>query len=88
VYLVAYHSRTGIEVRASSDLIHRSEPIGTPYSETGQMLYTTTLIGETGDPNIGGAAPRVYFSSFPATAFPSWKNAVLESVPLTLSRGN
>ena len=88
VYLAAYHTHAGIEARASSDLIHWSEPIAAPYSESGQKLYTTTLIGEAGDPLSGGPAPRVYFSTFPSAAFPNWKYAVLESVPLALSRSH
>src|SRR5579859_4523828 len=87
VYLAAYHSREGIEVRASSDLLHWSGPITAPYKEPGQTLYTTTLIGDTTDPTIGGAAPRLYFTTFPAAEFPNWKHAVLESLPLMLSRG-
>ena len=86
-YLAAYHTSKGIEVRASSDLIHWSEPLGAPYAEPGQKLYTTTLIGEAGDPLTGGAAPRLYFSTFPSASFPNWKFAVLESVPVELSRG-
>jgi hypothetical protein len=85
VYLAAYGSTAGIKVRASSDLIHWSEPIGAPYAEAGRTLYEPTLLGETGDPTVGGPAPRVAFTSFPAGAFPNWSNSVLESVPLTLS---
>lgn len=85
VYLAAYHSRVGIEVRASNDLIHWSEPIATPYSESGKILYTTSLIGETGDPTIGGPVPRIYFSSFPSSEYPNWKFSIFESVSLMLS---
>jgi hypothetical protein len=31
--------------------------------------------------------PRIYFSSFPTGAFPNYKTAVFESIPLILSRG-
>jgi len=75
------------EVRTSSDLLHWSGPIAT-YSEPDRALYYPMLLGETGDPTIGGPAPRVYFTSFPAGGFPSWTNTVLESVPLTLSSSN
>jgi hypothetical protein len=88
VYLVAYlagvNQAQGIKVRASSDLLHWSGPIAA-YSEPGRALYYPTLMGETGDPTIGGPAPRVYFTSF--VAFPAYGTSVFESVPLMLSRG-
>ncbi len=87
VYLAVYNSRGGFGVRASSDLIHWSEPIGALYYEAGRRLIAATLLGETGDPTIAGPAPRVYFSSFPTGSFPDYTTAVFESVPLTLSRG-
>jgi len=74
----------GIEVRASSDLLHWSGPLDA-YSEPGRALYYPDLLGETGDPTIGGPVPRVYFTSFPTGGFPSWSDTVFESVPLTLS---
>ncbi len=86
-YLAIYISGKGIEVRASYDLIHWSAPVGTPYQETGRTLFYPTLIGETGDPTIGGSAPRIYFSSFPEGKFPDYKTSVFESVQLTLSPG-
>jgi hypothetical protein len=85
VYLAVYGS-AGVKVRASSDLIHWSEPIGASYTETGRMLYYPTLLGETGDPTIAGPAARVYFSSFPTGAFPHWETSIFENVQLTLSR--
>jgi hypothetical protein len=87
VYLAIYEINAGFEVRASNDLIHWSEPITPLYSETGRILYQPTLIGERGDPTIGEQTPRIYFSSFPVGQFPSWKEAVFESVPLMLSKG-
>jgi hypothetical protein len=84
-YLAVYQSSAGIKLRASSDLIHWSGPIGAPYYETGHTLYYPTLMGETGDPTIAGRAPRVYFSSFPTEAFPDYSTSVFESVQLTLS---
>jgi hypothetical protein len=87
VYLAIYQSREGIKVRASTDLIHWSGPIGFPYNETGRTLYYPTFLGETGDPTIGGLAPRVYFSSFPTGSFPDYKLSVFESVQLKLSAG-
>jgi len=88
VYLAVYVSGVGasIKARASSDMIHWSEPIGTPYTETGRALFYPTLIGETGDPTIGGPAPRVYFTSFPTDQFPNYSTSVFESVSLTLAR--
>jgi len=77
-----YHE--GLWIRASSDLLHWSEPIGY-YSETGRDLWYPNLVGETGDPTIGGSAPRLYFSSFPTDGFPDWPTAAFESVTVTLS---
>jgi hypothetical protein len=85
VYLAVYLSSGGFKVRASNDLIHWSRPIGPTYSETGRSLFYPTLIGETGDPNVGGPAPRVYLSSFPTGSFPDYTTQVFESVPLALS---
>ncbi len=85
VYLAVYVSAGGFKVRASSDLIHWSLPIGPAYSETGRTLFYPTLLGETGDPTIGGPAPRVYFSSFPTGSFPDYTTQIFESVPLMLS---
>lgn len=87
VYLGVYQTEGGFKVRASSDLIHWSEPIAAPHVESGRTLYYPTLLGEAGDPTIGGPAPRIYFSSFPTGQFPDWKTAIFESVTLTLSRG-
>jgi len=86
-YLVVYQGSSGITVRASSDLIHWSGPIGTPYSEPGRVLYYPTLMGEGGDPTVGGTALRVYGTSFPTDSFPKWNLSVFESIPLTVSRG-
>jgi hypothetical protein len=84
-YLAVYYLNGIVKVRASSDLIHWSGPIGS-YSETGHTPYYPTLIGETGDPAIGGQTPRVYFTSFPTGSFPNYSTSVFESVPLTLSQ--
>ncbi|HYW44468.1 MAG TPA: IPT/TIG domain-containing protein [Bryobacteraceae bacterium] len=85
VYLAVIQLSAGIHVRASSDLIHWTEPIGPVYGEPGRTLYYPTLMGETGDPTIGGPAPRVYFSSFPTGSFPDYTTQIFESVTLTLS---
>jgi len=88
VYLAVSQTSAGVKVRASNDLLHWSQPIGDAYHESGRTLYYPTIIGETGDPTIGGAAPRIYFSSFPTGQFPDYKTALFESVPLNLSRGH
>ena len=77
MYLAVYVSQGGLKVRASSDLLNWSDAIGAPYQEAGRTPYYPTLLGETDDPTIGGPAPRVYFSSFPAGAFPEYKTATL-----------
>lgn len=86
VYLAVYPVVGGVKVRASKDLIHWSKPIGTAYSEAGHALYYPTLIGETGDPTVGGLEPRLYLSSFPVNAFPDYTTATFESVPLVLTQ--
>jgi hypothetical protein len=88
VYLAVYQTLAGFKLRASSDLIHWSGPIGPPIQEPGRTLYYPTLMGETGDPTIGGPAPRLFFTSFPIGQFPNYKTSVFQSVQLTLSRGD
>lgn len=88
VYLAVYVFADGFKVRASSDMLHWSKPVNTGYFEPGHELFYPTLIGETGDPTIGGMAPRIYFSSFPIGKFPDYTTAIFESVPLILSQGH
>jgi hypothetical protein len=83
VYLATYGWDV-VKVRASNDLIHWSEPIGPPLSESGKILAYPTLIGETGDPTIAGPAPRIYFSSFPTNTFPDYTKSTFESMQLIL----
>jgi hypothetical protein len=87
VYLVAYVSRGGIHVRASRDLIHWTGTVGViPYPTAPATTYFyPNLLGETGDPTIGDGSPRVYFSAFPANAFPNYKLSTFEYVQLTLA---
>ncbi|MGB8215011.1 MAG: hypothetical protein WCE68_15795 [Anaerolineales bacterium] len=85
VYLAVYLYGNGFKVRASSDMLHWSKPINAGYTLPGHELFYPTLIGETGDPTIGGPSPRIYFSSFPTGKFPDYTTAILESVALTLS---
>jgi hypothetical protein len=87
VYLPSVPFGPSLEVRASSDLTYWSQPIGAPYSEAGRSLYEPTILCETGDPTIGGPAPRVYFSSWPTSSSFNFDNSIFESVPLTLSEG-
>ena len=86
IYLVVYQANGGIKVRTSSDLLHWSGAVGAAYTEAGRALYYPTLMGETGDPTVAGAAPRIYFSSFPTGLFPDYTTAVFETVALTLSK--
>jgi hypothetical protein len=85
VYLAVLNTIAGIKVRASSDLIHWSRPIGAPYHEAGRTLYYPTFIGENGDPAIAGPAPRIYFDSLPLRSLPDNGTPVFESVQLKLS---
>ena len=87
-YLVAYQSRDGVRVRASYNLINWSEPIGSGVAETGYTLYAPTLLGETADPTIAGAAPRLYFTTFPSNSFPNWETSTFETVQLTVSENS
>jgi hypothetical protein len=87
VYLLAYGFRGGIHVRASRDLIHWTSTAGIvafPTAPAATYFYPT-LLGETGDPTIGGGSPRLYFSAFPANAFPNYKLSTFETVQLTLT---
>ena len=88
IYLAVHQTLAGIKLRVSNDLIHWTRPIGPPIQEPNRTLHYPTLIGETGDPTIAGPSPRLYFTSFPIGQFPNWKASVLESVQLTLSRGD
>jgi hypothetical protein len=85
VYLAVYPFSNSPRLRASKDLIHWSAPFHATYTETGNSLIYPTLVGETGDPTIGGLAPRVYFSSFPVGKFPDYTTATFESLQLILT---
>jgi uncharacterized protein (TIGR03437 family) len=71
-------------LRASSDLLHWSEPFAM-YTQPGRELWYPMLVGETGDPTIGGPALRIYYSNFPAKQFPDWTLATLEEVTVSFS---
>jgi hypothetical protein len=86
LYLAVYNA-SGIYLRASRDLVHWTAIVGkiaAPATPAATYFYPT-LIGETGDPNIGGNAPRLYFTSFPVDAFPDYKASTFQHVQLTLS---
>jgi len=87
-YLVAYQSEGVVKIRASYDLIHWSEPIGSGYTEAGYTPYAPTLLGETGDPTIAGSTPRLYFTSFPSNSFPNWATSTFETVQLTITENS
>jgi hypothetical protein len=84
LYLSAY-MHNGIHLRASRDLIHWSPTIAAIPATPAVDYYYPTLMGEAGDPTIGGEAPRVYFSAFSHNAFPDYRQATFEYVPLRLS---
>jgi hypothetical protein len=86
IYLAVYLFANGFKIRASSDMLHWSKPINAGYYLPGHDIFYPTLIGETGDPTIGGTSPRIYFSSFPTGRFPDYTTAIFESVALMLSR--
>ncbi|HLJ74082.1 MAG TPA: hypothetical protein VKU62_05820 [Thermoanaerobaculia bacterium] len=86
VYLIVYPAKDGAKIRASTDLIHWSEPIGPTISNPGFTMMYPILIGETGDPNTGGASPRLYYSAFVGTSFPDWSQSTFETVQITLFR--
>jgi hypothetical protein len=89
VYLgavITYAGRLpGLTIRTSTDLIHWSDPIGPPITDGKRALSYITLLGETGDPTIAGAEPRLYFRSTPEGK-PNWQDAVFKVVKLRLSR--
>jgi hypothetical protein len=86
LYLAVYNFGR-VYLRASRDLVHWTPIVGTIAAPTtpGATYYYPTLIGETGDPNIAGAAPRVYFTSFPVNGFPDYKLSTFEYVQLKLN---
>jgi hypothetical protein len=81
-YLMVHHQYVGgaqptnFQFRSSTDLLHWSVPIATFAPPAGKQPFYPTLVGETGDPLVGGAAPRVYFSTF--DLFPDWSNSELD----------
>jgi len=90
-YLLAYQTyQTGpppavISVRSSTDLLHWSAPLATYSPPSGHDLYYPSFIGETGDPLVGGASPRLFFSTF--VSFPDWTQSEFDSLPVQISPG-
>jgi hypothetical protein len=88
-YLMVHHKYVGgaqptnFQFRTSTDLLHWSEPMATFAPPAGQQPFYPTLVGETGDPLVGGAAPRVYFSTF--DLFPNWSSSELDWMPLQIA---
>jgi len=74
-----------IVIRTSTDLIHWSEPIGPPIDDGKRAVSYFTMLGETGDPNIAGSEPRIYFMST-AEGKVGFENAVFKVVKVRLSR--
>jgi hypothetical protein len=72
---------TSFIIRSSTDLLHWSTPLATYAPTAGHEPFYPTFIGEGGDPLVGGAAPRLFFSTFPAS-FPSWATSELDSLPV------
>jgi hypothetical protein len=74
-----------IVIRTSADLIHWSEPIGPPIDDGARTVSYFTMLGDTGDPSIGGPEPRVYFMSTEAGKV-GFQYAVFKVVKVNLSR--
>jgi hypothetical protein len=74
---------TSFVIRSSKDLLHWSAPLATFQPPAGHEPFYPTLIGEMGNPLVGGAAPLLFFSTF--DFFPDWKNSELDSLPLQIT---
>jgi hypothetical protein len=89
VYLGATTTYTGpvpgLTIRTSTDLIHWSDPIGPPITDGRRALSYVTLLGETGDPDVAGVEPRLYFRST-AEGKATWQDSVFKVVTLKLAR--
>jgi hypothetical protein len=72
-----------IVIRSSTDLLHWSAPLATYSPPSGHQLYYPSFIGEGGDPLVGGAAPRLFFSTF--VTFPNWSQSELDSLPVQIA---
>ncbi|HTP49519.1 MAG TPA: hypothetical protein VMK42_02385 [Anaeromyxobacteraceae bacterium] len=77
---------TNFIVRSSTDLLHWSSPLATYAPPPGSEPFYPTLVGEGGDPLVGGSAPRLFFDTFPSN-FPNWETSELDSLPVQVSAG-
>jgi len=72
-------------IRSSTDLLNWSSPLATFAPPAGHEPFYPTLVGENGVPLVGGAAPRLFFSTFP-DGFPNWVGSELDSLPLQVTQ--
>jgi hypothetical protein len=74
-----------IVIRTSSDLLHWSEPIGPPIDDGNRAVSYFTMLGETEEPSVAGAEPRIYFMST-AEGKVGFQNAVFKVVTVKLTQ--
>ncbi|HVP65807.1 MAG TPA: hypothetical protein VMT17_00930 [Anaeromyxobacteraceae bacterium] len=70
--------------RSSTDLVHWSDPLATFSPAAGHEPFYPTLVGETGNPLVGGGTPRLFFDTYPA-GFPNWGTSELDSLPVQVT---
>ncbi len=75
---------TAFIVRSSTDLLHWSSPLATYAPPAGREPFYPTLVGDSGEPLVGGAAPRLFFSTF--DTFPDWPHSELDHLAVQVSR--
>jgi hypothetical protein len=87
VYLMVSNTNHGANLRASKDLVHWTSHLGPPIGgkEPGRVSQYVQILGETGDPTIGGAEPRIYYKSKPEKGG-VWRDTLLRVVKLKLRR--
>lgn len=74
---------TNFIVRSSTNLLHWTSPLATFAPPAGEEPFYPTLIGEGGNPLVGGAAPRLFFSTF--DTFPDWPQSKLQSLAVQVT---
>ena len=84
---MASNTNHGATLRASKDLVHWTSPLGLPIggNEPGRVSQYVQILGETGDPTIGGAEPRIYYKSKPEKGG-VWRDTLVQVVKLKLRR--
>lgn len=93
VYLMVHQRSVGgaqpmnFIIRSSPDLLHWSAPLATFAPPAGAEPFYPTLVGEGGDPLVGGPAPLLFFSTFPDN-FPNWDTSELDSLPVQIAVSN